>query len=96
MSFLLMASPLYALSWGDEEVDQKNLCEVSEWRADAVAEACKPGQKVVFLPRQFGNEQLPIFFTAVNCDLRYSVAITNGGVTCIYQPIDVAPQDSQE
>lgn len=90
---LLMTSPVYALSWGDEEVDQKNLCEVSEWRADAVAGVCEPGQKVVFLPRQFGNEQLPIYFAAVNCDLRYSVAMTNGGVTCIYQPIEVEAQE---
>jgi hypothetical protein len=68
-------------------IDQSNLCEVSEWLHDDVASVCKPGQKVVFLPKTFGNEQLPIIFAAVNCDLRYGVALTQGAVTCIYGPI---------
>lgn len=74
----------------EEPIDQKNLCEVSVWQHDAVAAVCKPGQKIVFLPQSFGNEQLPIYFAAVNCDLRYNVALTNGAVTCIYQPITPA------
>lgn len=68
-------------------INQADLCEVSNWRVDAVAAVCKPGQKVVFLPESWGNEQLPILFAAVNCDLRYSVALTSGGVTCIYEPM---------
>jgi hypothetical protein len=72
---------------GESRPDQANLCEVREWALDAVATRCDAGQKVVFLPSRWGNEQLPIFFAAVNCDLRYSVAITNGAVTCIYGPI---------
>ena len=69
------------------DVDQVNLCEVSAWQHDAAAKVCKPGQKVVFLPETFGNAQLPILFAAVNCDLRYAVALTHGAVTCIYNPI---------
>lgn len=72
-------------------IDQANLCEVSVWRHDDVAKKCKPGQKVVFLPDTFGHEQLPIMFAAVNCDLRYSVALTTGAVTCIYNPITPTP-----
>jgi hypothetical protein len=68
-------------------IDQANLCEVNEWSHDEVASQCKPGQKIVFLPRTFGNEQLPIIFAAVNCDVRYSIALTSGGVTCVYGPI---------
>ena len=64
--------------------DQATLCEVREWRRDVTEAACKAGQKAVFLPPRWGNEQLPILFAAVNCDLRYAVALTNGGVTCIY------------
>jgi hypothetical protein len=75
----------------EASIDQTNLCEVHAWRHDIVAGACKPGQKVAFLPPSFGNEQLPIIFAAVNCDLRYSVALTNGAVTCIYQPITPRP-----
>lgn len=64
--------------------DQTRICEVNKWQKDVAAAACTAGQKVVFLPDSWGNEQLPILFAAVNCDLRYAVALTNGGVTCIY------------
>ncbi|MBS0576842.1 MAG: hypothetical protein JSS45_10565 [Proteobacteria bacterium] len=64
-----------------------HLCQVKNWHYDDVAAACKPGQKVIFVPDSFGNEQLPVIFAAVNCDLRYSVALTTGAVTCIYHPI---------
>lgn len=74
---------------GSTAVDQANLCEVKGWQHDVVKAACKAGQKVVFLPESWGNEQLPVLFAAVNCDLRYSVAMTNGGVTCIFSPITV-------
>lgn len=65
-------------------IDQANLCEVNHY---GLASQCKRGQKIVFLPKSFGNQQLPIFFAAVNCDLRYAVALTEGAVTCIYGPI---------
>ena len=72
-------------------IDQAQLCEVNAWQHNLVASVWKPGQKVVFLPRTFGNAQLPILFAAVNCDLRYAVALTEGAVTCIYNPIQPAP-----
>lgn len=62
---------------------QQDVCEVHDWPRHVVAAACVPGEKVAFLPDRWGNEQLPIDFAAVNCDLRYSVVLTNGGVTCI-------------
>ncbi len=58
------------------------------------AAACKPGQKVLFLPNSWGNDQLPIIFAGINCDLRYSVAMNNGGVTCIYTPL--TPKEKKE
>lgn len=70
--------------------DQNELCEVASFRVQDVARACKPGQKVVFLPESWGNEQLPVIFAAVNCDLRYQVALTKGAVTCIYGPLKTA------
>lgn len=72
-------------------IDQANLCETTEWRFNDVASVCKPGQKVAFLPNSWGNEQLPVLFAAVNCDLRYNVVQTKGGVTCIYGPITPKP-----
>lgn len=77
-------------------IDQANLCEVNGWKNDDVARVCKPGQKVVYLPSSFGNEQLPIIFAAVNCDLRYSVALTTGAVTCIYNPIVLTPAEPEK
>jgi hypothetical protein len=73
-------------------IDQEQLCEVNEWQKDVTAASCKPGQKVVFLPNSFGNEQLPIIFSAVNCDHRFSIALTNGGVSCIYAPLQIIEQ----
>lgn len=60
---------------------QGEYCETQEL---AAPEHCKPGQRIVFLPSRFGNEQLPVLFAAANCDLRYSVVITNGGVACVF------------
>ena len=80
---------------GSASVNQDDLCEVNEWRLDTTAKTCQPGQKVVFLPSSWGNEQLPILFTAVNCDLRFAVVSTNGGVTCIFKPITPAAAESK-
>ena len=77
-------------------VDQENFCEVSGWQHDVTAAVCKAGQKVVFLPKSFGNEQLPILFAAVNCDHRFSIALTNGGVSCIYAPIKLAKKEEKK
>lgn len=74
-----------------DPIDQVNLCEVKHY---GPATSCQPGQKVVFLPASFGNEQLPILFAAINCDLRYQVALTNGAVTCIYAPVKLATNDA--
>lgn len=73
------------------KIDQANLCEVDQWQHGEVAAKCKPGQKIVFLPESFGNAQLPVIFSAVNCDLRYQVVQTTGAVTCIYGPITPTP-----
>lgn len=74
-------------------IDQANLCEVQQWGHDDVSKQCKPGQKVVFVPQSFGNQQLPVIFAAVNCDLRFNVVLTNGAVTCIYGPITPRPAE---
>jgi len=70
------------------EVDQTSFCLAKE---TASVTQCRPGQKVVFLPSSWGNEQLPILFAALNCDLRYTVALTHGGVTCIYAALKPKP-----
>jgi predicted small secreted protein len=72
------------------------LCEVDSWDIGIVKKICTPGQKVIYLPKTFGNEQLPVIFAAVNCDLRFAVAMTNGAVSCIYGPITETPSDKKQ
>jgi hypothetical protein len=60
---------------------QEQICVTSEVRVES---GCEPGQRVVFMPGSWGNEQMPVLFAAMNCDLRYAVAMTNGGVTCVF------------
>lgn len=72
--------------------DQGHICQVGDWH---VASDCKAGQKIVFLPESFGNEQLPVLFAALNCDLRYQVVATRGAVTCIFGPIKPAVPAAQ-
>ncbi len=64
-------------------IDQDNVCVVLS-TSDA-PKSCKDGEKVIFTPQSWGNEQLPILFAGFSCDLRYAVALTNGGVACIYK-----------
>lgn len=77
-------------------IDQELLCEVKNWQKDATALACKAGQKVLFIPATFGNEQLPILFAAVNCDHRFSIALTNGAVSCIYTPLKMTEAEARD
>ena len=92
----VLAAAMVILSGCNQQsiaIDQENLCEVKGWQKDVTAAACKAGQKVVFLPSSFGNEQLPVIFAAVNCDHRFSIALTAGGVSCIYSPIKADEQE---
>jgi hypothetical protein len=66
------------------DITQDSACQVSSWR---VAEGCTPGQKIVFLPESWGNEQMPVMFAALNCDLRYQVVSSKGAVACIFRPV---------
>lgn len=77
----------------NQKLPPRTICVVDDYRGDVVAQKCAIGQKVAYLPSSWGNEQLPVMFAAVNCDLNKSVVQTNGGVTCIYAPIElVNPQ----
>lgn len=76
-----MATAVVVLSGCNQQsdtIDQENLCEVTGWQKEVTAASCKAGQKMVFLPKSFGNEQLPVIFAAVNCDHRFSIALTKG------------------
>ena len=73
------------------EIQQGQSCWVDSQVALKNREKCKPGQKIAYLPSSWGNAQLPVQFVADNCDMRYSIAMTNGGVACIFAPVDVDP-----
>ena len=77
-------------------VDQASLCVVGDIQRKTLEDACKPGQKVAFLPSRWGSEQLPVIFAAFHCDLNHGVVSTNGGVTCIYRPVDPLREETQD
>ncbi|WP_206202281.1 hypothetical protein [Tepidiphilus succinatimandens] len=78
----------------DAPLNQSTFCKVGIESLFGGA-SCAPGQKIAFLPDAFGNEQLPILFAARNCDMRYSVALTRGGVVCIYLPTEQGKASSE-
>jgi len=71
----------------DQKADQDTVCQASTLEPPT---SCKPGQKVAFLPKTWGNPQVPVLFAGMNCDLTYSVVVTEGAVTCIYRPVKTA------
>lgn len=71
----------------DASLDQSKLCQVDTWKPVTVANSCDAGQKVVFRPSESAADDAPVLFAAANCDMRYSVAVTPVGATCIYKPI---------
>ena len=66
------------------DINQDGPCVVNSFYKPDVSEKCERGQRVVFLPQSWGNDQLPIMFAGINCDLRFNVVSNNGGVTCIF------------
>jgi len=46
--------------------------------------SCHEGDIVVFLPLVYGNEQLPVLAAAAFCDHSKSIALTIGGVSCVF------------
>ncbi|MBP6533756.1 MAG: hypothetical protein KA218_01720 [Arenimonas sp.] len=71
------------------QINQDAFCVIVIPDPESDAKLCKVGQKILFKPMQWGNEQFPIRFAAEYCDLRYSVVLTTGAVTCIYKPAKV-------
>jgi hypothetical protein len=61
-----------------------------------VKDHCQEGQLAWFMPPRWGNEQLPIVFTAAVCDFRHPIVWTNGGVACIYTNVRRESPDPPE
>ena len=55
-----------------------------------VSKACKQGQRILFAPEIYGDEQMPVMFAALHCNPEYAIALTRGAVSCVYQGIDYA------
>lgn len=45
---------------------------------------CRAGDDLLYMPRSFGNEQLPIEFVGKKCNMSKPIALTKGGVACTY------------
>ncbi|MCA3929081.1 hypothetical protein [Vibrio vulnificus] len=83
LTSLILFNPLQAHAFG---INQDTLCTAVSWKAADNEGKCKEGNKIAFLPNSFGNEQLPIMFVALNCDLNHNVSLTKGGAVCIFKP----------
>lgn len=67
-------------------VAQARVCYVSDFDT----RGCIKGDELLYLPNNWGNEQLPVEFIAKKCDFSKQIAWTKGGVTCVYSgPKDV-------
>ena len=45
---------------------------------------CKKGDTILYIPKEWGNEQLPVNFAAQFCHFNKQIVWTNGGVSCVY------------
>jgi len=70
------------------DLNQDELCVVSSIRVDESLKLCETGQKIIFQPDSWGNEQLPVMFAAGQCDHRFSIVLTKGAVSCIFKPVE--------
>ena len=61
---------------------QDNVCDVQS--LSGIQDKCKSGEVVYFEPSSWGNEQLPLLFTALACDTNKPVYFNNGGVVCTF------------
>lgn len=68
---------------------KNTICEVNSIDASSIQDNCKKGERILFSPKAWGSEQLTVTFSAMYCDPRYSIALSKGAVSCIYQPADL-------
>lgn len=73
----------------ETEPIKDSLCMVDSIEWSDLLQACSQGERVLYKPDIWGNEQAPVFFAALYCNPRFSITLTNGAVACIYSPIDV-------
>lgn len=81
--------PKKPVNEGAVAINQDTFCVAWDLDPVMIKKFCSVGQKVLFTPMQWGNEQFPVRFAARNCDFRYSVVMTTGAVSCIYKPAEV-------
>lgn len=77
-----------AASEASAQAVSSGYCQVNDF--DAARVSCKDGNVVGFFPNSFGNEQLPILFTARYCNHQHHIALTRGAVSCIYRDNRIA------
>jgi hypothetical protein len=58
-------------------------CVVRELGLDET-EMCAEGAVVLFAPRTFGNQQLPVIFVAGSCSFDHPIVANEGTVSCVF------------
>ena len=63
-------------------VNQAEICHVSD--LNEAKSSCKAEQLILFTPKTFGNEQLPVILAAAVCNSNHAVVYSKGAVFCTY------------
>ncbi len=79
---VVMSAMLTGCFEGAASVSQDSSCVFTQ--TDDAIKQCKNGQVAVFLPMQWGNDQLPVAAASSFCDYRFQIVQNNGGVSCIF------------
>lgn len=89
-NFIFVIALVSGCKFYGSDINQSSICQTETPNVLENTKNCSIGEKIIFTPPTFGNEQYPVVFVAGNCDLRYSVAMTNGAVACIFSPAKIS------
>jgi hypothetical protein len=93
-AFFGLSGCLSTSAQAQSDINQKEMCEVSSIEFSAIDNECSEGQKVLWAPNTFGNEQSPVIFASLYCDHRFEIVSSVGAVSCIYNPARKTIEDA--
>ncbi len=70
-----------ALSFGTQQ-NPDHACLVSN--AVDATKKCKKGDLLVYTPKSWGNEQLPLLLGGAFCDYTYPIVYNTSGISCVF------------
>lgn len=80
MKKLSLLSGVFAALLLANGIAEARVCLVRDFDTSA----CRKGNDLLYMPRQWGNEQTPIEFIAYFCNTARQISYTKGAVACVY------------